>query len=201
MRTLFDAMMGMYQYGLASEYEISHTTFMILHIYIANIFLLNYLVAILSTVYEEMMEKGEFKFKCYRYKYIERYKIAFQDKTGLSELVMHAPPFNLGLVVLLPAMFKTEWMVKYSLIYSKVVFWVENIFFMVEQLLYELMLVPVIFFKIMINVIKLAEGFQKIQLLVFWLFGGIFYLIYGIFLDMYYFFRILKNYKIDEDEE
>lgn len=47
-----------------------HTIFMVLHIYIANIFMLNYLVAILSTVYELMMEKGDFKFKCYKYNYI-----------------------------------------------------------------------------------------------------------------------------------
>jgi len=83
----------------------------------------------LSTVYEEMMEKGEFKFKCYRYKYIERYRIAFKDETGLSELVVHAPPFNLGLVFLMPAIVKTEWMKKYAMIYSKITFWIENIFF------------------------------------------------------------------------
>ena len=108
---------------------------MVIHIYIASIFMLNYLVAILSTVYEQMMEKGDFKFKCYKYKYIERYNIGFKDEFGYSELTVHAPPINLALVFLLPAIFKKELMKKYAGIFSKVNFWFENIFFMLEQLL------------------------------------------------------------------
>ena len=50
---------------------------LVFHLYIANIFLLNYLVAILSTVYSEMSEEGDFYYKYYKYKYIERYNIAF----------------------------------------------------------------------------------------------------------------------------
>jgi len=105
-RTMFDAMLGMYQYRIEKQYENSHTIFLVLHIYVANIFLLNYLVAILSTVYEQMLEKGDFRFKCYRYSYIERYKIAFKDDNGYSELVVHPPPFNMGLIFILPAVFK-----------------------------------------------------------------------------------------------
>ena len=52
---------------------------MMFNIFISSVFLLNYLVAILSTVYEEMMEMGDFAFKCNKYKYIERYNIAFKD--------------------------------------------------------------------------------------------------------------------------
>lgn len=74
--------MGSYDYAVFARFkkvEEIHTTFMFLHIYIANIFLLNYLVAILSTVYSDMMEIGEFSFLCNKYLYIERYNIAFQD--------------------------------------------------------------------------------------------------------------------------
>lgn len=46
---------------------------MILHIFISNIFLLNYLIAILATVFEEMNEVGSFSHKSYMYQYIERY--------------------------------------------------------------------------------------------------------------------------------
>lgn len=53
-----------------------HTVFLFIHIYIANIFMLNYLVAILSTVYSEMMDLKEFAFNCNKYLYIERYLIA-----------------------------------------------------------------------------------------------------------------------------
>lgn len=50
---------------------------MYFHVYIANIFMLNYLVAILATVYEDMLEQGDFIYKCKKYFYIERYMIAF----------------------------------------------------------------------------------------------------------------------------
>ncbi len=47
--------------------------------FLANTFVLNYLVAILTTVYEEMLEKGDFAYKSNKYMYIERYYIALQD--------------------------------------------------------------------------------------------------------------------------
>lgn len=74
--------MGTYDYDVIDgreNYAKFHTFFMFIHIYIANIFLLNYLVAILSTVYVERTEIGEFSFLCNKYLYIERYNIAFQD--------------------------------------------------------------------------------------------------------------------------
>ena len=46
------------------------------HIFISNIFLLNYLVAILGSVYEEGVEIGDFLFKSNKYQYVERYWIA-----------------------------------------------------------------------------------------------------------------------------
>ena len=104
-RTMFDAVLGAYQYDIRTKpinyYEI-HAIIMILHLYIANIFLLNYLVAILSTVYGDMGEKGAFFYKVFKYKYIERYLIAFKDKNGYSELIIHAPPMNMFLLAIVP---------------------------------------------------------------------------------------------------
>jgi hypothetical protein len=63
---MFDCVMGAFDidpYGVQS----SHTVFTVLHVFFANIFLLNYLVAILATVYENMMELGDFAFKCNKY--------------------------------------------------------------------------------------------------------------------------------------
>ena len=74
LRTLWDSMLGNYGYNVQSEEEkYKHTIFMILHIFISNIFLLNYLIAILATVFEEMNEVGSFSYKSYMYQYIERY--------------------------------------------------------------------------------------------------------------------------------
>jgi len=65
---MFDAMQGAYDLDAIEErYHTHHIFLMWLHIYIANIFLLNYLVAILSTVYEEMLETGDFSYKVKKY--------------------------------------------------------------------------------------------------------------------------------------
>ena len=57
-RTMFDAMMGTYDWNIEKSYKEFYSIVLALHIYISNIFLLNYLVAILSTVYEEMLDSG-----------------------------------------------------------------------------------------------------------------------------------------------
>ena len=67
LRLTFDIMMG-----VTSWEDYSHPLdkflffiFLIINVYIANIFLLNYLVAILSTVYEENTPIGLFEFATY----------------------------------------------------------------------------------------------------------------------------------------
>jgi hypothetical protein len=47
-----------------------------IHAFLGNVFLLNYLVAILSTVYELMFEGGEFSYKSNKYQFIEKYSVA-----------------------------------------------------------------------------------------------------------------------------
>ena len=48
LRSMFDGLMGSYGYKGFGEYEMLHMIMMWLHIFIANILLLNYLIAILS---------------------------------------------------------------------------------------------------------------------------------------------------------
>ena len=67
LRTLFDAMMGSYGYTVGADEQYKHIYFLIFHIFISNIFLLNYLIAILSTVYEVMNEQGDFAYKSFKY--------------------------------------------------------------------------------------------------------------------------------------
>lgn len=133
---MFDAMMGSYGYSLINSnnasMEKAHSFFLFFHIYIANIFLLNYLVAILSTVYSDMLEKGSFMFYCNKYQYIERYNIGFQDTYGYNELIVHPPPLNIMLVFLYPSIFQKDKMSRHSNLYSRVNFWFENIFSMIE---------------------------------------------------------------------
>ena len=72
-RTLFDSMLGNYGFNVTGADENFHAIIIIIHILISNIYLLNYLIAILSTVYEEMAELGDFAYKSSKYQYIERY--------------------------------------------------------------------------------------------------------------------------------
>lgn len=156
---------------------------MIFHLYIANIFLLNYLVAILGNVYGDMGEKGTFFYKIYKYKYIERYTIAFKDKNGYSELIIHAPPINMFLIALLPFLTDKEKILKYSLVFSKVNFWFENIFLIIYHFFNELYLMPVSYFIVLTGLYEkcdLADSY----LILGWFILGPFYMIYGLCFDM-----------------
>ena len=153
LRTLFDAVLGAYTRAIENEVSTIHNFMLVFHLYIANIFLLNYLVAILSTVYSEMSEEGDFYYKYYKYKYIERYNIAFQDKKGFRELIVHPPPVNIFMVVLLPFLGNEEKRKRFTHNFSKINFWCENVIFAFDQLLYELYLIPVVYVKILVNLI------------------------------------------------
>ena len=75
---MFDVMMGAFSYEIGDKrFKELHKLYMYFHVYVANIFMLNYLVAILAAVYEDMLEEGDFIYKCKKYFYIERYMIAF----------------------------------------------------------------------------------------------------------------------------
>ncbi len=60
--------------------EISHSLLTIFTVFFANILLMNYLIAILSTTYDKMKESGVFRYKCNLYQYCERFMVAFEDE-------------------------------------------------------------------------------------------------------------------------
>ena len=186
-RTMFDVMMGAYTYDIGrKKFERPHEFYMYFHVYIANIFMLNYLVAILATVYEEMLEEGEFIFMCKKYFYIERYMVAFQDDGGYTELIVHAPPVNFFLVFLMPAIFSKERMRKWAHNFSIMNFWAENFFFILWMFIKELMLVPFNFLRTAWSILKLVD-IHDFYLFFFWILYGVPYLLfYGLCSDMYY---------------
>ena len=119
LRTLFDAFMGAYAYidkaedmdtDVAESYMLSNTILTMFHLFIGMIFLINFLVAILSTAYELMMDHGEFSFKRNKYEFIEKYSLAMLDKNGYSELVVHPPPINVFSFFILPCVIKPSLM-------------------------------------------------------------------------------------------
>jgi len=78
---LYDSYLGAFAYTSvqAQEKTVLWSFFLTIHVFLANTFVLNYLVAILTTVYEEMLEKGDFAYKSNKYMFIERFYIAMQD--------------------------------------------------------------------------------------------------------------------------
>ena len=124
--------------------------------FIMNIFLVNYLVAILSTVYTIMIEEGEFSFKSNTYEFIEKYSIPLLDHWGYAELIIHPPPLNLFTLFLLPCIIKKSLMKKTADLFSKMIFWAENFLYIFGFFLYEMILCPYIYAKVTLNIFILA---------------------------------------------
>lgn len=147
-RTLFDALIGAYVYSPSENYIMSNSILTMIHVFISNIFLLNYLVAILSTVYEIMKDHGEFSYKSNKYQFIEKYSIAMLDNNGYAELVIHPPPINVFTIFIMPCIIRKSLMKKAAECFSKFIFWVENVIYLMSFLMYEMVLCPYIYFKV-----------------------------------------------------
>ena len=171
---------------------------MMIHVFIANIFLLNYLVAILSTVYETMFEGGEFQYKSSKYKFIEKYSVALRNEDRYYELVLHPAPLNFFTFFIYPFIFKASWMQQASKVYSKFNYWFENFFLILVFVLVELLLCPLVFFKVIFNIFKMSMMKQLAPLLLFWIVVGPVYLVFAVLKDCFYFVKILCDTKEDE---
>lgn len=157
---------------------VSNSVLTMVHVFVSNIFLLNFLVAILSTVYEVMMEHGEFSFKSNKYEFIEKYSIAMLDTNGYAELVIHPPPINIFTLAILPCVVRKELMKKAAECFSKFMFWFENVAYLFVFMAYEVMLFPVIYFKVALTIIFLTNWLRLIPMLLFWLVTGPFVLVF-----------------------
>ncbi|MFO0116905.1 MAG: hypothetical protein ACK521_04590 [bacterium] len=114
---------------------------------------------------------------------------------------MHPPPINYLILLLIPSLFKKSNMIRSSEIFSKMIFWLENIVYLSMTLLYFLLLVPIIYFKLMINILRAESLFNAIFLTIGWILFGPFYLLFYVFVDLFNFLKILYDYKEDGDEE
>jgi len=170
------------------------------HVIMSNIFLFNYLVAILTTVYSEMQVKGEFDYKTNRYKFIEKYSIAFLDTHGYSELVLHPAPMNVFTIFIIPCIISKSLMKKAANVFSKFTYWVENIFYIGGFFLYEMILWPIIYIKMTFLIFSLSSCLKSILFFIGWLVGGFFFLFYATCMDIFYLIKILCDYQDEEDE-
>lgn len=142
---------------------ISHSILLIFHVCFTNIILLNYLIAILSSTYGKMRISGIFAFKVNLYSYCERYMTAFKDR-AYGEMVIHPPPLSFLVAVLLPFSFSPESLKKMSMLISYAIFWIENIFYIILFVVFEILLIPIAYFKIwwiMASMIRQAFDFDQ----------------------------------------
>ena len=65
--SLFTSFVGSYGYISEPNYVISGSLLVMFHRFASNVFLFNFLISILSAVYELMLDLGEFEFKKCKY--------------------------------------------------------------------------------------------------------------------------------------
>ena len=199
---LWDGTLGMYDLASVSgKYSDPWWCFCFFHVLFANVIVLNYLIAILGTTYEEMLEKTDFMFKSNRYRMIEKYSIAMNEKHGYGQFMLHPPMMNYLVLTIVPFIFCKKLMPKVSDVFSKIIFWIENLVYVIILLIGEIFLIPLIYLKHFLNILKAATILNAILLMTVWSIIGIFFLVYALFKDLHFYFKILCDYKeLDEDE-
>ena len=78
--------------------------------------------------------------------------------------------------------------------FAKLMFWIENFFYIIAFLVYEILLVPLIYLRVLYNIVRLSGILMLLPLVIIWLVSGLFVLIFGVVKDTIYFLIILCNY-------
>lgn len=199
MRMMNDFMNGNYNrstsFGREEDQYIVFTTF---HLLMSKVLLINYVIALLMTVYNSMREKGDFAYKSNRYEYIERYQIALRDGWGFSELVTIPAPLSISLVLILPWVFNKPAFKNAADMVGKMFFWIENLAYLLILIIYSLFLCPLIYAKFLISTWKNTTVLPFILYSFLWIPLGVFYLAFLLLVDIFNFIRILSDYQDDD---
>ena len=184
LRSLIDYFLANYSVKDLGSYNTSHSVLLITHVTISNIFLLNFLVAILQTVYEAMIRNGDFYSTQYQYIFITKYLKAMEEDNGYDKLIVFPPPLNFLLVPLLLVFPSRRAVTKIAQLTTKIFYWFINIFFISLFFLYMIAHDPLIIFKIYLQIFTKIDGlFKKINYLIAWTLFGFAYLLYVNFYD------------------
>ena len=92
-------------------------------------------------------------------------------------------------------------MKKAANIFSKCIFWIENVAYIILMMFYFLFMVPLNYFIVLGNIFKLATGCRRIGLFFFWILFGTLVMIFQWFKDMFFFMRVLCNYQDGHDNK
>lgn len=79
MRTLFDEMVCNYNYiNLGSE-DTPHVICLTIHVILTHVFLVNYLIAVLTNIHNTMIQDGEYTYIKIRYLFYSKYQCLFES--------------------------------------------------------------------------------------------------------------------------
>jgi hypothetical protein len=189
-RSLFDVALGTVVFSGNGNRELVHSILTIITAFFANVLLLNYLIAILSTTYNNMRETGIFKYKCNLFYYCERYMTAFSDK-AYGEMVLHPPPLSYLTIIMFFFLPFENVMIKMSNFFSYLMFWIENSVFFLCFVFMEIFMLPLAYIKVWFNLIKNSVGLLKtiVNCIIFAI-VGVPVMIFVVFRDFYYIFKI-----------
>ena len=179
----------MYNHQDLGKSDTSHSILLIFHLVVSNVFLLNFLIAILSSVYEIMIKVGDFDFKANMYSYIEKYQIAMIDNQGYDEFVIHPSPINLSTLTLVPFYFRSSNQRNIEF-FPKLMFWSENMVMLAVFFVYLILLIPIVYVKMLYNLVKMTNFIQALWVIPIWIVWGIFYLLAMAIKDCSYFLKI-----------
>ena len=84
-RTLFDDFSSNYSYVDYGSYQNSFDAFLMLHMTITRVFLFNYVVAVLTSIYQFMIVEGEYTYFRIRYLFYKKYqKLYVSEKNFIA---------------------------------------------------------------------------------------------------------------------
>jgi hypothetical protein len=86
-------------------------------------------------------------------------------------------------------------------VFAKIMFWAENCIYMCLFVVYEMFLVPIIYFRVFVNITRLANFRTLVRIIPFYLIFGMLALVFFAIQDIFHFIRILCDYQEDEDYE
>ena len=114
------------------------------------------------------------------------------DERSYGEIILHPPPLSYLAVMMMPFLVSSFLMRYVSAGFSYLMYWLENIFFIFTFMGIELVMAPVAYVKIWINIIKNSMGILKIILnCIIITFIGFFMVLFLMFRDIYYLIKIL----------
>ena len=190
-RALFDATIGSFDYSNMGDRELSFSILQIVFVFFGNILLLNYLIAILSTTYENMKQTGIFKYKVNLYQYCERFMIAFEEK-AYGEIVLHPPPLSYISMIMMPFVWSSFLMTHVTKWFSYMMHWLENVFFALGFLFLEIFLLPLAYLKVLMNLLSNSLSILKALInCAVWMIIGIPVLLFLVLRDVGYLLKIL----------